>query len=529
MIAARPKLPSTTSLWERTLSHQVFFCLCLIVFQLFCCTQKDSWSEVENLYLWIICTLTPKIRSEWTDDASCKPDQEECAARFCVQCPLVSENKVASVTKLLVDHANYPLNKILVWHTKERKAKTASRYSGIEGQTQLYEKLSSVENVAFTGAIQHADVPTNSTKQMHNCSSSVSNHSSGECPGKLSFYDKVTMTFYFKAAKKINFVAHFVIFPAGIITNTISFFVLNMKENRKLTACNYLSITAVTDNCILIRKILTDIFVLFEVYAFSGHACKAYLYFQYTFAGFSTYTVVLMTWERFCAVVYPHKTNIQCTKEKVIKFTSLNAFIVCAFYTPLIFVTDSVEPPMKNYCSKHSVQDWYIQLYSGLQILFCPIVPVVALFYMNISITIALKQSTVTSTVSHRDRRVQHKQITIMLLLVSFTFMLLSMPFEIRHFVSILYKPKRTVTAVARDMFSLQLTLDMMMLSHVINFYLYLLSGSKFRNNLKTLFHCGKSENPVQMTKDRAVENEAKTVTGRKQEPKLNIDGKNIC
>ncbi len=38
----------------------------------------------------------------------------------------------------------------------------------------------------------------------------------------------------------------------------------------------------------------------------------------------------------------------------------------------------------------------------------------------------------------------------------------------------------------------------MMMFNHVINFYLYLISGSKFKSDLKTLFGCNKSKTTSQ-------------------------------
>ncbi len=250
-----------------------------------------------------------------------------------------------------------------------------------------------------------------------------------------------------------------------------------------------------------------------------------FVYFQFTLSSFGAYTIVLMTFDRFCAIVYPHITKMQCTKKKVIQSTCLNILVVSLFYVPLIFITEKAETTSKSFCSKYLYQDWYIQLYSVLQIIIYPAVAVIALFCMNISIIVSLKKSNVTSTMSEETRRGQQRQVTMMLLLVSFTFMLLLLPFEIRNLVLILYKPEKTVAEVAKGVFIFQLTFEMMMFNHVINFYLYLISGSKFRNDLKTLCCCG--GNSEQTSADRSGSSEMTTGSGGNQKTDTDVSENN--
>ncbi len=358
----------------------------------------------------------------------------------------------------------------------------------------------------FNSSIESTSCLTNTTELIANCSSAAAAQANRDSFRILSFQNKVKNTLYYKVAEKLELVSRFIIFPSGIITNTVSLFVMSMKHNRKMTTCLYLSITAVTDNLMLIRLILTDLFVKFSPYPFDNYACKVYVYFMFTVSGFSAYTIVLMTFDRFCAVVYPHKSGIQCTRKRVVKLTCFNFIFTTVFYLPLIFITERLESTSDSFCIKHSYKNWYIQVHLVLQIIFFPVVPIVALFNMNISIIVALKRSdlNVTSTLSEAARRLQQRQVTMMLLLVSFTFMILLLPQEIRNLVLLWHQPKGGVMETARSMLVFRVTFEMMMFNHVINFYLYLISGSKFRNDLKALFHYKKVKQSSHRAQDKA-------------------------
>lgn len=124
------------------------------------------------------------------------------------------------------------------------------------------------------------DVTTqHSTNITSICFSAVSNQTDRHCSKKKSsFQEEVKRHLYHQVAIKLELVSRFVVLPSGIITNTVSFLVLSLKQNRKLTTCLYLSITAVTDNLIITRKLLTEMFEYFSVYEFSSNVCLLSIY-----------------------------------------------------------------------------------------------------------------------------------------------------------------------------------------------------------------------------------------------------------
>ena len=120
-----------------------------------------------------------------------------------------------------------------------------------------------------------------------------------------------------------------------------------------------------------------------------------------------------------------------------------------------------------------------------------PVIPVIFLFAMNTIIIRAVAKSRELRRCKTESS--SEKQITIMLILVSVTFVLLMLPFEIRdnyyYFAGRSHSPKD----FAVFYFLFLITRELFTLNFGINFFLYLLSGTKFRRDLRKLF-CGRND-----------------------------------
>ena len=78
------------------------------------------------------------------------------------------------------------------------------------------------------------------------------------------------------------------------------------------------------------------------------------------------------------------------------------------------------------------------------------------------------------------------KQLTIMLILMTTLFLVLMIPTNIR-FLCFLFIERGTPTKYANLMFLYHLTHKLYHTNNGINFYLYCISGQKFRNDLKEI------------------------------------------
>ena len=103
---------------------------------------------------------------------------------------------------------------------------------------------------------------------------------------------------------------------------------------------------------------------------------------------------------------------------------------------------------------------------------------------MHASSGIVTRQAAMKST---------EKQLTIMMLLVTTLFLILLCPTYIR-FIFLLFAGRDTPLQYANSMLFYQFTFKLYTTNSGINFLLYCISGQKFRNDLKEILCCSKTE-----------------------------------
>ncbi len=86
----------------------------------------------------------------------------------------------------------------------------------------------------------------------------------------------------------------------------------------------------------------------------------------------------------------------------------------------------------------------------------------------------------------------QEKQLAVMLMTVSFAFLILTFPLVLRYFVYTNLDYKRSAATYAMYVFMYNLTNKLYMTNNAINFYLYCMSGTKFRKDVLKLCKCNR-------------------------------------
>ena len=148
---------------------------------------------------------------------------------------------------------------------------------------------------------------------------------------------------------------------------------------------------------------------------------------------------------------------------------------------------------LKNDCIRYAKDGWYVTAYSYFAIAINPLLPIALLFAMNIFIIIAvwesqrLRQDAKTGQ-QHSRNRTTEVQLTIMLILVSSMFIILLLPFESWTIYLRVSEKFKTPKEFARFTFIFNIVYELYMINYGINFYLYLVSGRKFRADLISLF-----------------------------------------
>ena len=144
------------------------------------------------------------------------------------------------------------------------------------------------------------------------------------------------------------------------------------------------------------------------------------------------------------------------------------------------------------------------KLYSWLSFVLNAIIPFTMLIHMNYVIVKSVRKSqkmfapNEISTNEGIDQRIDTRQknlktaenqLTVMLLLVTTLFLILLCPTYFR-FIYLMLTTRDTPFEYAKSMFLFQITSKLYITNSGINFYLYCISGQKFRNDLKEILRC---------------------------------------
>ena len=213
----------------------------------------------------------------------------------------------------------------------------------------------------------------------------------------------------------------------------------------------------------------------------------------------SIYFIILLTFERFYSIVRPHKAaSFNTVKRAKITIACIVAYATVA-HIPYLFVTElegRICMPSVNHISGR-VYNWYGNIAAF-------IIPFVSLLTMTCVIIFTLRRRATSSLTrstgqgqtqgqGNADKSLE-KQIYMMLLLVTSTFLVLVTPIMTAIFWNMFnFNPTTKMIAIKYLWFTIGEIF--LFTNFVINFFLYVMSGKKFRTDLKNLFTRSKSSN----------------------------------
>ncbi|XP_050401949.1 FMRFamide peptide receptor frpr-18 [Patella vulgata] len=289
----------------------------------------------------------------------------------------------------------------------------------------------------------------------------------------------------------------------GIVGNCLSFIVMKSKTLRNKSYSHYLCALAVFDSLVLIGREVMVTNELLMYYGkpgvfvnFSATACKIFNFAECVCYLMSSWIIVCMAQERLLVVYMPFKKHAFTTQRGAILII-LSLFIVMSYTQVfrLVMVTN-------NNSQCESIPELYT-IYTALHVYFyqfCLIftLPVIIVFVCNIMVLCkihhvrkAMQDENSFSTRLTRKSNTRHKT-TIMLLAISFTYIFTLLPLVFLSFVLIIaYKVYGAAAAslVIRATPWKDLLVVVSQINYGINFFIYVLSGKKFRVELRRVFN----------------------------------------
>ena len=226
---------------------------------------------------------------------------------------------------------------------------------------------------------------------------------------------------------------------------------------------------------------------------FFRHECKALAWFSSMFAHYGMWLVLFMTADRVIAIKAPLRAPSLCTPKRAKRSVLALLVATCAFTVP--YYTQSDISNNGKLCTGLAVQDTLSLVYSWVNIVMGCFFPFIALLTMNsIIIHAMLRRGSHLVEGQKKDddkRSAENRQLTFMLLLVTFTFLALICPQYLRYFVYSFKSQSTSPFAFAEYVLVVHISNKMYFTNNSVNFLLYCMGGTKFRNDLKELLGCG--------------------------------------
>ena len=210
----------------------------------------------------------------------------------------------------------------------------------------------------------------------------------------------------------------------------------------------------------------------------------------------STFLIIVMTFERCYSIVKPHKAASFNTARKA-KITILSVCIFCILFNiPNLFFSEAIN----NRCisNKRSIPN--VQIYAWLAYAISFALPFVLLLTMNCIIifklrersrlSIAISKGQIQSQSEGQKMKSSEKQIYTMLLLVTFSYLILVTPMKTYSalYSSVIAPRIKTSQLYAGIFLYYHIAHKLFSTNNAINFFLYVMSGQKFRDDLLSLF-----------------------------------------
>ena len=336
-----------------------------------------------------------------------------------------------------------------------------------------------------------------------------------EATTKDTFMEEVKTYLTFKIATYIADYWFPILVPIGWFGNTLSFIIMLKRNNRRISTCVHMAAISVNDNIMMYLCLHVFLVAAMEVHGWNPVECK-FVAFGALFALQNcTFLILSMTIDKYIAIKWPHRAATYSTPKRA-RLISVTVY-VCAFIynIPHFFLSSTVG----TQCLAYAISSTLTSVYSWFSFVLNAIIPFTLLIHMNYVIVKTVRNSRKmfgTNTGNNTEgsgrgmdtrqktMKSAENQLTIMLLLVTTLFLILLCPTYFR-FIYLVFAKRDTPFEYAKSMLLYQVTAKLYTSNSGINFFLYCISGQKFRNDLKEILcYCCKSRLSVSGRKDES-------------------------
>ena len=239
-----------------------------------------------------------------------------------------------------------------------------------------------------------------------------------------------------------------------------------------------------------------------NITALNNVLCKLVLFLIYVSGVMSAWTLVAMTVQRAVCVLWPHRANVLCTvgKSKVI-VVSMVLFIAVIHTHILYGMYVDMHDGRVRCVLRINYEPFFQEIWNWVDMLIFSFLPWLCLAVSNSLLVWKLRLSLREAKLSLgsgqedaiNDRNKKAKSISITLIAVSTAFLLLTFPMSFHQIISFMFWINGSIRSLrsSRIVYYVhQIGRPLWYANSCINFYIYCLTGSKFRREAKQILRC---------------------------------------
>ncbi|KAL8574169.1 hypothetical protein ACOMHN_024613 [Nucella lapillus] len=346
----------------------------------------------------------------------------------------------------------------------------------------------------------------------------------------LRQYEAILMAIpEYQALKSLMLYVPPVLIVLGTLGNVFSFIILRRRAMLKVSSYHYLASLAVADSLVLYIGLLR--LWLGEVTGTDFHdtgdwVCKLTIYLSYTASDLSVWLIIAVTVERYIVVRFPLKASSMINTaraKKIILFLVLLMFTInLHFFWTVEVVERSLGGRNVTYCEAAPFHQRLVNdVWPWVDACIYSFVPFILIILLNIHIIKRVIQARAkrlrlqNTSLHHYHRQMSRLRkrvnfvgeevsrcrrsrgggeglkLTIMLLTVSFAFLLTTLPMNVLTIVTTFWHQQQySLRHTVRFKLAKTVAELLMYVNHSINFGLYCATGHKFRQQIVYLLRC---------------------------------------
>ena len=254
--------------------------------------------------------------------------------------------------------------------------------------------------------------------------------------------------------------------------------------------------------CVTCFKVWIDLVFDFNLSAQNNTLCKLVMFLIYVSGVLSAWTLVAMTAQRAVCVMFPHRANVLCTVGKskaivvsmVLFITAIHAHILYGFHVGIYKGRETCILRIEYLRFFHEIWLWAdVLIFSLLPWLCLAVSNSLLVWKLRLSLREAKLSPGSGQADRINDRKKKATSISITLIAVSTAFLLLTFPiscYQIIAFIAWMDGSIGTIRSSRVVYYTHQIGFPLWYANGCINFYIYCLTGSKFRREAKQILRC---------------------------------------